>query len=82
MSIIKQNLSRREKIATVLRILKLNCSTYYKWRHFTPSARELVTHQLKHVITTLHDKIPIYGAPRLTLWLQKLGYSVNVVYGV
>ncbi len=29
MAIIKQNLSRREKITTVLRILKLNCSTYH-----------------------------------------------------
>jgi len=25
----------------------------------------------------LHDKIPIYGALRLTLWLQKLGFSIS-----
>lgn len=61
----------------MLRVLKINRSTYYKWLHFTPSAYELMTQQLKHVITTLHDEIPIYGAPRLTLWLQQLGYSVS-----
>ncbi|MBZ6007783.1 hypothetical protein KIJ00_00695 [Leuconostoc gelidum subsp. aenigmaticum] len=77
MAIIKQNLFSGEKITTVLRVLKINRSTYYKWLHFTPSAHELVAEQLKHVITTLHDKIPIYGALRLTLWLQKLGYSIS-----
>lgn len=76
-AIVKQNLLRGEKMTTVLRILKINRSTYYKWLHFIPSAYELATQQLKRAITTLHDDIPIYGAPRLTLGLQQLGYSVS-----
>lgn len=77
MTIIKQNLLRGEKITNVLRILKINRSTYYKWRHFKPSAYELSTQHLKQVIKTLHADIPIYGAPRLTMWLQKLGYGIS-----
>lgn len=76
MAIIKQNLSDGNKITTILRVLKINRSTFYKWLHFTPSAYQLITQRLKQVIKKLHDEIPIYGEPRLTKRLQQLGYSI------
>jgi putative transposase len=54
-------------------LLHLNRSSYY----YAPAPVSAVNLHLMKLIDRQYTKMPYYGAPRMTTWLQNQGYAVN-----
>jgi len=54
-------------------LINLNRSSLY----YQPAPVCALNFQLMHLIDRQYTKMPYYGAPRMTTWLQNQGYQVN-----
>lgn len=54
-------------------LINLNRSSFY----YQPAPVCILNYQLMHLIDRHYTKMPYYGAPRMTTWLQNQGYQVN-----
>ena len=64
---------KRVPIKTQADILSLNRSSLY-YKPVEPSAQEV---KLRHVIDELYTRHPVYGSRRITVELQRQGWTVN-----
>jgi len=65
-------------IVDVCQALRVPRSSYYAWRHRGPSRRALDNQRLRQTLSSLfvaHRQV--YGSPRLTVCLQRLGVSCS-----
>ena len=67
------NLSSSIPIYRQCDLLGLNRSTFY----YSPLPLSPYNQLLMNLIDEQYTKTPFYGAPRMTIWLKREGYSVN-----
>jgi putative transposase len=65
-------------LKTVCLVLGVPRSSYYAWRHRRPSPRALENQLLRQHLASLYTaNRQVYGSPRLTICLQRLGFACS-----
>ena len=68
----------RFRLKSMCRVLRASRSGYYAWKSRMPSERQRANGEMLDHIRKVHAKSRmLYGSPRITLKLKKLGYQVS-----
>ncbi|MFR6240432.1 MAG: IS3 family transposase [Mediterraneibacter faecis] len=68
---------RRVSVSGILKKLGVSRSGYSSWKRHTPSNAEIHRNQVKEKIMEIYDTShQNYGAPKITIELQKAGESI------